>query len=61
MQAVADAEFLDVAKLRIELGDRLAIGLALHQPAFLRQARRPGTLDDLVLEEAEPSPVKSVG
>ncbi len=61
MQPVADTELLDVAKLGIELGDRLALGLALCQAAFQGKARRPGALDDLLLEKAEPAAIESLG
>ena len=58
MQSVANAEFLDVAQLGIELGDRLALGLAFHQAAFLCEPRCPGALDDLLLEEPEAAAVE---
>ena len=61
VQAVADAELLDVAELGVELGDGLAVGLALEQSAIGREAARPGALDDLVLEEAFTPAVEAVG
>ena len=61
MQAVADAELLDVAELGVELGDGLAVGLALHQAAVRGEPVGPGALDDLVFEEGEPPAVEAVG
>ena len=61
VQAVADAELLDVAELGIELGDGLAVGLALHQAAVGGQSVGPGALDDLLFEEDEPPAVEAVG
>ena len=61
MQAVADAEFLDVAELGVELGDGLPVGLALEQPAIGGEPAVPGAFDDLVLEEAFAPPVETVG
>ncbi len=61
VQAVADAELLDVAELGVELGDGLPVGLALEQPAVGGEPAVPGAFDDLVLEEAEPPAVETVG
>ena len=61
VQAVADAELLDVAELGIELGDGLAVGLALHQATVGGQSVGPGALDDLLFEEDEPPAVEAVG
>ena len=61
VQAVADAELLDVAKLGVELGDGLAIGLALYQTAVGGQPVGPGALDDLLFEEGEAAAVEAVG
>ena len=59
MQAIANAEFLDVAKLRVELGNGLSVRPAFLQAAFLRETGGPGALDDLVFQEAQASPVES--
>ena len=61
MQALAHRQILDVAKLRIELGDGAAAGLALHETAICRQARTPRPLDDFGLEITEPRAIEPVG
>ena len=61
MQAVADAELLDIAKLRIELGDSLAVWLVLHQAAFGGEPVAPGPLDDLVFEKSQAAAIEPVG
>ena len=50
MQAIANGEILDVAKMGVELGDSGPIGFAAQQAAFGGEAVAPGTLDDFPLE-----------
>src|SRR4029450_9586924 len=61
VQAVSDAELLDVAELGVELGDCLAIGLALDQAAIDGQPAGPGALDDLLFEADETAAVEAIG
>jgi hypothetical protein len=61
VQAFADGEFLDVAKMRVELRNGRPVGLAAHQAAFGCQPIAPGALDDLLLEMAQAPAVEAVG
>ena len=60
VQTVADAQFLDVAELGIELRDGSLVGLSAREAAFRRQAALPRALYDLILEEAQAAPVEPV-
>ncbi len=62
MEAVADGELLDVAELRVELGDGGARGVVLGDPALARESRAPGALDDLGFSSSDnAAPVEPVG
>jgi len=58
VQAVADAELLDVAELGVELGNGLPVGLAFQQSAIRCEPAGPGALDDLVFQEGKAAAVE---
>ena len=61
MQAVADGEILDVAELRVELGDGGPRRVISREAAVGGKAGAPGALDDLRLDERHAPPVDAVG
>src|SRR5207248_7413745 len=60
MQPVADAEFLDVAQMRIELYDGIPCRLISCDIAFGSEARCPGIVDDRAFQQVEPAPIKTL-
>ncbi len=60
VQVVANGEILDVAKLRVELGDRIARSIGLLKSAVLGKARAPGPVEDLALEDGDAAAVDAV-
>ncbi len=60
MQAVADGEVLDVAKLRVELGDGDARRILARHAAVGCEARAPRTLQDLRFDQRQPAAVDAV-
>ncbi len=61
MKLVADGEFLDVAKLRVEFCDGGARRVIPAYAAILGEARTPGPLDDLILKQPGAALVDAIG
>ncbi len=61
MKPVANGEFLDVAKLRVELCDGVAGLIVPRHAAILGKARTPGPVDDLFLKQSRAALVETVG
>ena len=61
MQAVADGEVLDVAKLRVELGDGGAGRVVAREAAVGGKARAPGAFEDLRFDERHAPAIDTIG
>ena len=61
MKPVANGEFLDVAKLGVELGDGVAGLIVPRHAAILCEARTPSPVDDLFLKQSRAALVDAVG
>ena len=61
MKLVADGEFLDIAKLRVELCDGGPRPVIRAYTAILGEARTPSPVDDLLLKQSGAAFVDAIG